>query len=137
MFILLLVVTFVIAVFVSFVVVRLFEGPIRKIIGRIITDEISAAWVRYLKFAIYVVGVSGGVRVWQLERYITPEGEETEPILLTTARWSLELYKTVIGTLQSVAWMLLIFFLIALVAYALRTSGLGRGPASGADAPGR
>ena len=33
--------------------------------------------------------------------------------------WSLflEVYKTVIGALQSVAWMLLIFFLFALVAY--------------------
>jgi hypothetical protein len=29
----------------------------------------------------------------------------------------LELYRTVIGTLQAVAWMLLVFFVFALVAY--------------------
>jgi hypothetical protein len=29
----------------------------------------------------------------------------------------IEVYKTLIGTLQSVAWMLLVFFLFALLAY--------------------
>jgi hypothetical protein len=32
-------------------------------------------------------------------------------------RWVLEVYRPVIGTLQSVAWMLLVFFLLALLAY--------------------
>ncbi|KPJ52509.1 hypothetical protein AMJ39_07665 [candidate division TA06 bacterium DG_24] len=119
MFAVLLVVTFVIAVLVSFVVVRLFEKPIRAILGRIVSEELSKAWERYLKFAIYVVGVSGGVRVWELEKYITPQGEETEPIVLNAARWTLEVYRTIIGTLQSVAWMLLVFFLFALIAYVI------------------
>jgi len=50
---------------------------------------------------------------------------------LTSDRWVVEIYKTIIGTLQSVAWMLLIFFLFALVAYVvLRGFELRR---SGAD----
>ncbi|HCL28536.1 MAG TPA: hypothetical protein DIC52_08885 [Candidatus Latescibacteria bacterium] len=38
-------------------------------------------------------------------------------IELTTERWILEVYRTLIGTLQSIAWMLLVFFVFALIAY--------------------
>ena len=63
MFIILLLVTFAIAVFVAFIVVRLFQNSITSILNRIVAEDISNAWVRYIKFAIYVVGISGGVRV--------------------------------------------------------------------------
>lgn len=122
MFIVLLVVTFVIAVIVSFLVVRLFQKSIATILGRIVAEEISEVWSRYLTFAIYVVGVSGGVRVWDLEKYITPRPDETgyaEVIVLNVDRWTLEVYRTVIGTLQSIAWMLLVFFIFALIAYVI------------------
>ena len=122
MFIVLLVVTFAIAVIVSFLVVRLFRKSIATILGRIVAEEISGAWSRYLTFAIYVVGVSGGVRVWDLEKYITPRPDETgyaEVIVLNVDRWTLEVYRTVIGTLQSIAWMLLVFFIFALIAYVI------------------
>jgi hypothetical protein len=119
MFIVLLAVTFAIAVFVSFLVVRLFRRSIATILGRIVAEEISDAWSRYLTFAIYVVGVSGGVRVWDLEKYITPRPEEAAAIVLNAARWTLEVYRSVIGTLQSIAWMLLVFFVFALIAYVI------------------
>ena len=57
------------------------------------------------------------MRVWDLEKYITPRAKEEIPIALNYDRWILEIYKTVVGTLQSVAWMLLVFFLFALLAY--------------------
>jgi len=38
---------------------------------------------------------------------------------LTQDRWILEVYGTIIGTLQSIAWMLLLFFLFALIAYVI------------------
>ena len=119
MFVLLLFVTFVIAVFVAFLVVRLFQNSISTILRRIVPDDISNAWQRYLKFAIYVVGVSGGVRVWELEKFITPRRDDTDVVLLNAERWTLEVYRTVIGTLQSVAWMLLVFFVFALIAYVI------------------
>src|SRR5262245_54212779 len=98
MFLALLIATFVVAVGVSALVVRLFAGPIDGILKRIIADPISIAWLRYLKFAIYVVGISKGVRVWELERYITPASpDERARILdLTRDRWVLEIYRTVI-----------------------------------------
>jgi len=117
MFLTLLLVTFVIAAIVSFVVARLFDRPLRQVLGRLVADDLSAAWHRYIVFAIYVVGISGGVRVWSLEQYILPRERNAAPLALTPERWTLEVYRTILGTLQSVAWMLLVFFLFALIAY--------------------
>ena len=63
MFLYLLFATFVVALAVSFFVMRLFTKPVDSVLRRIIADEISAAWSKYMKFAILVVGVSAGVRV--------------------------------------------------------------------------
>ena len=117
MFLTLLVVTFTIAVLFSFAVARLFDRPIGAILSRIVAEELSSAWHRYIKFAIYVVGVSGGVRIWELEKYITPHSKDVQVPVLNADRWVLEVYRTVIETLQSVAWMLLVFFVFALIAY--------------------
>jgi len=119
MFITLLLVTFGVSVATCVVVTRLFSKSIKTILSRIVTDDLAGAWQRYLKFAIYVVGISGGVRVWDLEKYITPRAPDAEMLVLNSGRWVLEVYRTIIGTLQSVAWMLLVFFLIALVAYVI------------------
>jgi hypothetical protein len=66
-FLTLLVVTFFIALIVSAIVARIFAKPIDDILKRIINDSISSAWAQYLQFAIYVVGISSGVRIWSLE----------------------------------------------------------------------
>ncbi|HSW31426.1 MAG TPA: hypothetical protein VLH75_18205 [Longimicrobiales bacterium] len=117
MFISLLVVTFLIALAVSGFIVFLFSKPVRRIMQRIVPDDISAAWVRYLTFAIFVVGVGGGVRINQIERYVTPQDKDIGVLALTPERWVIEVYSTVIGTLGATAWMLLVFFVFALLAY--------------------
>ena len=121
MFLTLLLVTLLLATAVSWAVSIAFNKSINSILSRIIADEISSAWVRYLKFAILVVGISSGVRIQQLERYITPNQWQEKPrvITLTTERWVLEVYRTIIETLQGIAWMLLVFFVIALIAYVI------------------
>lgn len=119
MFPALLLVTFVIALTISYVVVRIFEKPIESILARIIPEEISSAWLRYIKFAIYVMGVAGGVNIWYLDRYITPSESGMEPLVLNTNRWILEIYRTVLETLQGIAGTLLVFFLFALIAYVI------------------
>ncbi len=85
----------------------------------IVPKEISRAWLKYIKFAIYIVGISGGVRVRDLERYITAQISGRDPIPLTLERWTLEIYRTLIGSLQSIAWMLLVFFVFTLIAYVI------------------
>ncbi len=120
MFTTLLAATFVISFVVSTIVVLFFSRPLDKILDRIISDQISGAWSKYLKFAIYVTGISSGVRIWDLEKYITkPQYQGSEITQLTTERWVFEAYRATIGTLQGVAWMLLVFFVFALVAYVI------------------
>lgn len=132
MFITLLVVTFVIAALVAVAVARWFASPIERILSRIVDPEISFAWTKYLRFAVLVVGISSGVRIFQLERYITPVfGPENAEILqLTRDRWVLEIYRTIIGTLQGIAWVLLVFFVVALLAFVIVRFGEGRGRAA-------
>jgi hypothetical protein len=121
MFLTLLVVTFVISVLVALVVAAMFARPIDTILRRIIADEISMAWLRYMKFAILVVGVSAGVRIYELEKYISPArfDKEARILELTQDRWILEIYRTIIESLQGIAWLLLVFFVFALIAYVI------------------
>lgn len=119
MFLTLLLVTFGVSLASCYLVVRLFDRSISAILNRIVPEDLSKAWHRYLTFAIFVVGVSGGVRIWELEKYVTPRSPDSEAIVLNAGRWTLEVYRTVIETLQSIAWMLLIFFLFALIAYVI------------------
>ncbi len=112
----LLVSTFAIAFVVASIVVFLFNKPIDGILKRVVPAEISYAWTRYLRFAIYVVGIGGGVRVWSFEKYLTLQEPYKEIVQLTSDRWMLEIYETVIGTLQSAAMVLLVFFVFALIA---------------------
>ena len=120
MFLTLLIVTFIISISVCFVIVTIFNKSLKSILNRLIEESISNAWLRYLKFAIYVVGISTGVRIWELEKYITPTDlEKQQVIILNSDRWILEVYRTIIGTLQGIAWLLLVFFIFALIAYVI------------------
>jgi hypothetical protein len=135
MFVTLLGITFLISLFVSGLLVAVFSKPADHILRRILDDAISRAWLRYLQFAILVVGISSGVRVWELEKYILPaRASETAILQLTTERWILEVYRTIIGALGGIAWLLLVFFIFALLAFVvvrvfeLRRKESGIGP---------
>jgi hypothetical protein len=142
MFFALLLATLGLAVAASALVMWLFSQPIDRILRRIIDDDIRGGWLKYMRFAILVVGVSSGVRIYELERYITAPryGENQEVIKLTPERWVLELYRTLIETLQGIAWLLLVFFVVALIAFVIvRIAEMWRGrpqqavPSSGLD----
>lgn len=124
MFFSLMIATFLVASIVSAIVVRTFDASIKTMLSRIIDDSISAAWHRYVTFAAFVVGISGGVRIYALERYITPDldapiSSNSLPLVLTPERWTLEIYRTIIECLQSMVWMYLIVFAFALIAYVI------------------
>ncbi|HRW10374.1 MAG TPA: hypothetical protein P5121_34960, partial [Caldilineaceae bacterium] len=119
MVITLLVTTFVVAFAVATLVVFIFNKPIDSILRQVLPPELSPAWAKYLRFAIYVVGIGGGVRVWDLEKYLTAQEPYNTIVDLTRERWLLELYQTIIGTLQSITIMLLAFFVFALIAVVL------------------
>lgn len=138
MFLLLLFATFAVALGVSFAVMWLFTKPIDSVLQRIIADEISTAWSKYMKFAILVVGVSSGVPVHDLERYVsaTLGGREIQSASsLSFDRWIFELYRAGIEALQGIAWMLLVFFVFALIAYVIVRIGEGRSEARTVSEP--
>lgn len=116
MVIALLITTFIIAFVVASIVSFIFTKPIDRILKRVVPDDLSQAWAKYLRFAIYVVGIGGGVRVWSFEKYLTVQEPYREIVPLTSDRWILEIYETIIGTLQSTAIVLLVFFVFALIA---------------------
>ncbi|MDM1245875.1 hypothetical protein HX005_00455 [Acinetobacter sp. R933-2] len=123
MFYALIIITFFLALLVSFIVMRIFSGSINAILARIINDPIHTAWAKYTKFAGMVVGTSSGIRIYDMEKYISPitYTNEKAPVILklTQERWFLEVYRTIIETLQGLAWMMLVFFMVALIAYVI------------------
>jgi hypothetical protein len=128
MFFVLLLLTLGVALATSLLIVSLFRKPIRQILDRIIGEEIASGWHRFLLFAIFVVGVSSGVQIWKLEQYVHPErhapqGGAVPPLTLDGASLGLEIYRTIIQTLQGVAWALLVFFVVALIAFAIIRRG--------------
>ncbi len=125
-FLLLLVVTLAISVAVATIVILFFRKPVDKIFARIIGEEISVAWRKFLTFALFVVGVSSGVNIYKLEQFIRPEGDLSTRPVLTAQYWGLEIYRTIIHTLGGLAWALLIFFIAALIAFVIVKRGEAR-----------
>jgi hypothetical protein len=118
-FLLLLIVTLVIAVVTAFLVIFFFRKPIDKIFGRIIGEDLATAWRKFLTFALFVVGVSSGVSIWELQRFIQPATKDAVKPVLTPEYWGLEIYRTIIQTLGGMAWALLVFFVVALIAFVI------------------
>jgi hypothetical protein len=114
----LLVITLLLSLIVAGLAAWFFRKPISTIMNRIVGDPLASAWVRYVMVAIVVVSVGGGVRPWDCEKYITPVKDQPLPVL-NADRWILELYHTAIGAAQAITWMLLVFFVFALIAYVL------------------
>lgn len=117
MFIWLLLITLAVSAGVCYLINRAFDRPIGRIMARLVAEELASAWRLYVAFAIYVVGISGGVRIHSLDRYVSPQDTTKQILELNTDRWVLEIYRTIIETMQGVAWMLLVFFVFALIAY--------------------
>lgn len=118
-FLLLLVVTLIIAVVVSGAVVFSFRKPIEIVLTRLIGEDISVAWRKFLMFALFVVGIASGVNIHKLEQFLSPEYKGGVQLTLTPEFWGLEIYRTIIGSLAGLAWALLVFFVASLMVYAV------------------
>lgn len=131
MFITLLAVTLGVSLLTSGLVVFFFRKSIRQILDRIIGEGVAAAWQKFLTFCLFVVGVSAGAQVWKLEQYLQPQpiGPEgkTRVLTLDGPAIALEVYRTIIQVLQGMAWALLVFFVVALIAFVLVKFGERRG----------
>ncbi len=134
MFFSLLFATLITSLLTSVIVALVFRKSIGGILTRVLRDDISAAWQRYILFAVIVVGVSSGVNLYKLEQYTEGsqgrwvdrpgveqkhEGQEWQPPVLNNETWTLEIYRSIVGTIQGIAWALLVFFLVSLVAFVI------------------
>lgn len=118
----------------STIVALLFRKSIGGILTRVLRDDISMAWQRYIMFAVIVVGLSSGVNLYKLEQYTEGsqgrwvdkpgvekqhDEQEWKPPVLNNETWTLEIYRSIVGTIQGIAWALLVFFLVSLVAFVI------------------
>ena len=69
-------VTLLVSLAVCTLVMLIFRKPIASILQRLMGETVHAAWRRYMTFAIYIVGISGGVRIWEFEKYLPHAGKE-------------------------------------------------------------
>jgi len=106
-------------VIVSLIVIFSFKKPIHKIFRRIIGEEIADVWQKFLTFALFVVGIASGVSIRNLERFIAPVTENNPRPELSAESWALEVFRTMINSLGGLAWALLVFFLVALIAFVI------------------
>ena len=134
MFFVLLAVTLAVSIALSALVVLVFDGPVGAICRHVIGEQLSSAWQRYLRFAIFVTGVSSGVSIWTLEQYVTPRSNDAAVVALNAQRWTFEVYRCAITTLQGTACALFTFFLLALIAHVLLKRGERTQSATRADA---
>src|SRR5436305_875185 len=110
MFIALFAASFVLALVLSATLAWLSREAMDAILRRFVVDPVvRGGFEKYIRFAIVVVGISSGTRVRPLQEYISA-ADWNKPALqaaLTQEFWTLELYRTVMGTLEGVAGLLL------------------------------
>src|SRR5215471_19017312 len=122
MFIALFAASFVLALALSVTIARLSREAIDVVLRRFVVDPVvRSGFEKYIRFAIVVLGISGGTRVKPLQEYITAADYNKPALLaaLTQEFWTLELYRTVMGTLEGVAGLLLLCIFLALIAPAV------------------
>ncbi|HOD55527.1 MAG TPA: hypothetical protein PKJ08_13445 [Candidatus Cloacimonadota bacterium] len=120
MLFILLISTFSVGFIVALIVTLFFKKPIAKILKRLIDDDIYESWVKYMIFAIYVVSISSGVNLWKIERYIYPLDKDNPVYEITSSALGFEVYRSAINSLTSLAWLLLVFYIIALITFVIK-----------------
>ena len=120
MIVVLFVLSFALAFAVAAGVAWLSKDPIEVILHRFFAAHIGAALSKYLRFAIVVVGIASGTRVGALEEYIGASSWNKRALAaaLTPEIWALELYRTIVATLEGIVWLILVvafFILLAIL----------------------
>lgn len=119
MFVALFAASFVLALALSITVAWLSREAIDSILRRFVVDRaVRAGFEKYIRFAIVVVGISGGTRVRVLQEYLAASdlNKEAMAAQLTQEFWVMEIYRTILGTLEAIAGLLLVCIFMALIA---------------------
>ena len=119
MFVLLFVASFVLSLGISAVVAWGSKEPIESILYHFFPVNASLALSKYLRLAIVLIGVSSGSRIHLLEEYLaaSPANKIEMASLLTQEFWVLEFYRTAVGAIEGILWLLLLFSFCVFVIY--------------------
>jgi hypothetical protein len=119
MFIVLFLMTFLLAFGISSAVAWAGKEPIEGILHHFFPPNVTVANSKYLRLAIVLIGVSSGARIRILEEFIAASAANKIRMTdaLTQEFWVVELYRTSITTLEGILWLLLLFSLIVFMAY--------------------
>jgi len=119
MYITLFTISFLLALGLSLTIAWISREAIETVLRRFVTDFVTrSGFEKYIRFAIVVVGISGGTRVRALQEYISAPSYNKAALeaALTQEVWVMEMYRTILGTLESVAFLLLVCIFLALIA---------------------
>ena len=121
------IVSVVVAAIVSFGVMVVFARLISTIFADIFQDKfrINSAFIKYVKYATFLVGVSRGAIAHQLQLDVWSQYDtikEFAPNLdFDRVAWLTATYATIIETLRALAYMYSALFIIILIAYVIVT----------------
>jgi len=137
MFVVLFLVTFLLAFGISSGVAWAGKEPIEGILHHFFSLNVTAAMSKYLRLAIVLIGVSSGARIRILEEYIGASVANKLQMAdaLTQEFWVLELYRTAITTLEGILWLLLLFSLVVFAAYWIMRKSEGQHQATPESQP--
>lgn len=144
MFVLLFCASLLVAFGVAFLVAWGSRDPIENVLHHFVSANISAALAKYLQLAIILIGVTSGTRIRALQEYISAPDYNKSAMTakLTQEFWVMEFYRTVVGTLEGILWLIFLFALtVFIVVFFIRKSrtneqGAGQQRLSGASESG-
>ena len=109
------IVSFVTAGLVSFCVASVCEKPISILMRRIIQNETSRMFTKYVRYTTYLVGISHGVRIHPIGfEIVTHFSEERNLDYQLLLMW---IQMVIMQSLTAIALMYLAFFILGLIAY--------------------
>ncbi|MDE0299142.1 MAG: hypothetical protein OXN17_10950 [Candidatus Poribacteria bacterium] len=115
-------VAFISAGLVSFCVASVCEKPLSNLMRRIIRNETSSAFTRYVRFVTYLVGISHGVNVNPLSSELAAHILERISIDRVSNypewwMWMSSIQTVILQPLIAIAYMYLALFVLGLIAY--------------------
>jgi hypothetical protein len=136
MFVVLFLASVLVSLAVSYFIAKASHYPIENALRHFFAPQLSAAFAKYLQLAFILVGVCAGARVRALQDYISAPDYNKPAILdqLTQEFWVMELYRTVIGALEGILWLIFLFALgVAVAVLIMRKSRPSAGELQSSD----
>ncbi|HOJ37927.1 MAG TPA: hypothetical protein PLI27_02305 [Ignavibacteriales bacterium] len=112
MFYLLLFSSLITGILVTFITIKIFRGTIKSLIQKIIELDIYEEWLKYITFVMYIIGVSSTFKINELAKYSDSYFQQN---IFQVEKLVLNLVGTTINVLQSLAWILFLFYIALLV----------------------